>query len=50
MKIQIDLKAADFEQLWINSMQWTGQEWEKKAERFEPAPLFSWQYAPAVPL
>jgi len=45
MKIQIDLKAADFEQLWINSMEWKGQDWEKQVERFEPAPLFSWQFA-----
>ena len=45
MKIQIDLKAADFEQLWSNSMEWNGQDWEKQLDRFDPAPLFTWKYA-----
>ena len=45
MKIQIDIKAADFEQLWINSMEWNGQDWEKQIDRFEPAPLLTWKYA-----
>ena len=45
MKIQIDLKAADFEQLWINSMEWQNNDWQKQADRFEPNPLFTWQYA-----
>jgi hypothetical protein len=45
MKIQIDIKAADFEQLWITSMEWNGQDWEKQVDRFEPAPLLTWKYA-----
>jgi len=45
MKIQIDLKAADFEQLWINSMEWMNQDWEKQADRFDPKPFYSWKYA-----
>ena len=45
VKIQIDLKAADFEQLWINSMEWLNQDWQKQADRFDPSPLFSWKYA-----
>jgi hypothetical protein len=45
MKIQIDVKAADFEQLWNNSMEWMGQEWEKQADRFDPKPFYSWHYA-----
>jgi hypothetical protein len=45
MKIQIDIKAADFEQLWSNSMEWMNQDWEKQADRFDPSPFFSWQYA-----
>ena len=45
MKIQIDLKAADFEQLWINSMEWMNLDWQKQSDRFDPSPLFSWQYA-----
>ena len=46
MKIQIDLKAADFEQLWINSMEWnSNKDWDKQALRFDPIPLFSWHYA-----
>jgi hypothetical protein len=43
MKVQIDIKAADFEQLWINSMQWMNQDWESQEDRFDPKPLFSWQ-------
>ena len=45
MKIQIDINAADFEQLWSNSMQWRGQDWEKQADRFNPMPLFTWKFA-----
>jgi hypothetical protein len=45
MKVQIDLKAADFEQLWTNSMEWMNLDWQKQADRFDPLPLFSWQYA-----
>ena len=45
MKIQIDLKAADFEQLWNNSMEWVNQDWQKQEDRFDPSPLFSWKYA-----
>ena len=45
MKIQIDLKAADFEQLWTNSMEWVNQDWQKQVDRFDPSPLFSWKYA-----
>jgi hypothetical protein len=45
MKIQIDMKAADFEQLWLNSMEWNGQDWDKQVDRFEPAPLLTWKYA-----
>ena len=45
MKIQIDLKAADFEQLWVNSMEWMNGDWQDQANRFEPTPFFSWHYA-----
>ena len=45
MKVQIDIKAADFEQLLINSMQWMNQDWESQEDRFDTKPLFSWQYA-----
>jgi len=45
MKIEINLTAADFERLWITAMQWMNNDWEKQSDRFEPMPLFSWQYA-----
>ena len=45
VKIQIDIKAADFEQLWSTSMEWQGVDWEKQVDRFQPAPLLSWKYA-----
>ena len=45
MKIQIDLKGADFEQLWTNSMEWMNQDWEQQADRFDPKPFYSWKYA-----
>lgn len=45
MKIQIDLKAVDFEHLWIQSMEWQNNNWQSQASRFEPTPLFSWQFA-----
>ena len=45
MKIQIDMKAADFEQLWSSSMLWKNQDWQVQADRFHPNPLFTWTYA-----
>jgi hypothetical protein len=45
MKIEIDLTAADFERLWVNSMRWQGINWEEQAARFDPLPEFSWTYA-----
>ena len=45
MKIEMKLTAADFERLWINSMEWMNLDWEKQADRFDPMPLFSWHYA-----
>jgi len=47
MKIEIDMTAADFERLWINSMEWRGygKDWEKQTERFEPNPSLNWTYA-----
>ena len=45
MKIEIDLTAADFERLWVNSMEWRGIDWEKQTDRFEPRPDFNWTYA-----
>ena len=45
MKIQIELKAVDFEHLWINSMEWSNNDWQKQSDRFEPKPLFTWAYA-----
>ena len=45
MKIQIDINAADFEQLWSNSMEWQGQDWEKQSDRFDPLPSFTKKYA-----
>jgi hypothetical protein len=45
MKIEIQINATDFERLWVNSMQWRGQDWEKQAHRFDPMPVFTWKYA-----
>jgi hypothetical protein len=45
MKIEMKLTAADFERLWINSMKWMGEDWEKQEDRFDPKPFFSWHYA-----
>jgi len=44
MKIQIDIKAVDFEELWINSMEWKNNDWQKQPGRFSPSPIFSWAY------
>jgi len=45
MKIEIDITAADFERLWVNSMKWRGIDWEDQAARFVPRPDFTWTYA-----
>ena len=47
MKIEIDMTAADFERLWINSMEWRGygKDWKEQPDRFDPKPTYSWRYS-----
>ena len=46
IKVEIELDATGFEQLWDNSMAWKGTDWAAQDGRFEPMPNYSdtWAY------
>jgi hypothetical protein len=44
-KVEIELDAQGFENLFEQSMAWAGQDWPAQDGRFEPAPSYDFKWA-----
>ena len=44
-KIEIELDAEGFENIWDNSMAWGGTDWAAQDGRFDPMPDYNFEWA-----